>query len=64
MSVENLLQGIKSTFHFMLKAPFVLKILKFTPWLFGHAVRKLLDKEEKVNFNIHILSIRQWNFVS
>ena len=48
----------------MLKASFVLKILKFTPWLFGHAVRKLLDKEEKVNFNIHILSIRQWNFVS
>ena len=48
----------------MLKAPFVLKTLKFTPWLFGHAVRKRLDKEEKVNFNIHILSIRQWNFVS
>ena len=32
----NPLKMIKNAFNFILEAPFVLKILKFLYWLFGH----------------------------
>ena len=50
----NSLKMVKNVFCFILKAFFVLKILKFMFWLFGH-VGKGLDK--KVEFNLKIYGI-------
>ena len=43
---------MKNTFHFTLKAPFVLKIFKFLSCVFGH-VAKLLDKKDKIDFRFY-----------
>ena len=43
---------MKNAFYFILKALFVLKILKFLSWLFGH-VEKRLDQKNKINFKIY-----------
>ena len=43
---------MKNTFHFTLKAPFVLKIFKFLSCVFG-LVAKLLDKKDKVDFRFY-----------
>ena len=47
---------MKNVFYFTLKALFVLKILKFLPWLFGH-VEKRLDRKDTVNFKIYDIKI-------
>ena len=44
-------------FYFMSKVPFFLKIFKFLFWLFGH-VAKRLEKEDKVNFKLYIVTAR------
>ena len=43
---------LKNAFYFILKAPFVLKIVKFLSWTFGHE-KKRLDEKDKVNFEIY-----------
>ena len=43
---------MKNVFYFTSKALFVLKIIKFLSWLFGH-VAKRLDKKDKVNFKFY-----------
>ena len=50
LAAESPLKMMKNAFYFMSKALFVLKILKFLSWLFGH-VAKLLDEKDKVNFS-------------
>ena len=49
---ESPLKIMKNAFYFTSKALFVLKILKFFSWLFGH-VAKRLDKEDKINFKFY-----------
>ena len=39
-------------FYFTSKVPFVLKILKFLYWHFGHLAKRL-NKKEKVNFKFY-----------
>ena len=43
---------MKNAFYFVLKALFVLKILKFFPVLFDH-VGKRIDKKSKANIKIY-----------
>ena len=38
--IESPLKMMKNAFYFTLKAPFVHKIFKFLPWLFGHVGKK------------------------
>ena len=47
---------MRNIFYFILKALFVLKIFKFLSWLFGH-VEKRLDQKDKVNLEIHDVTI-------
>ena len=42
---------MKNASYFILKAPLVLKIFKFFSWLFGHA-EKRLDQKDKVNLKV------------
>ena len=42
----------KNVFYFTSKALSILKIFKFSSWLFGH-VAKQLDKKDKVNFKCY-----------
>ena len=48
---------MKNAFYFILKAIFVLKILKFISNIFGH-VKKRFDKKAKVNFKIYDVTTR------
>ena len=41
---------MKNAFYFTSKAIFILKILKFLLWIFGH-VSKQFDQEDMVNSN-------------
>ena len=50
--IESPLKMVKNAFYFILKALFVLKIIKSLSRLFGH-VGKRLDLKDKVNFEIH-----------
>ena len=50
-ATEIPLKMIKSTFNFTFKALFILKILKFLSWIFGH-VEKWLDQTDNVNFKV------------
>ena len=43
---------MKNVFCFTSKAQFILKIFKFSSWLFGH-VAKRLDQKDKVNFKFY-----------
>ena len=45
-------KNMKNAFYFTAKAIFVLKILKFLSWIFGH-VEKRLDLKHNVNFRIY-----------
>ena len=47
------LKMMKNAFYFILEVLFVLKLLKFSSWLFGY-VEKRLDLKGKVNFKIRI----------
>ena len=38
---EKPLKMMKNAFHFILKAPFIPKIYKFSSWLFGHVEKRL-----------------------
>ena len=49
---ESSLKMMKNAFYFVLKALFVLKILKFFPVLFDH-VGKRIDKKSKANIKIY-----------
>ena len=42
LATENTLKMMKNAFYLILKALFVLKIFKFSSWLFGH-VEKWFD---------------------
>ena len=48
---------MKNGFYSMLKALFVIKILKLLYWLVGHT-GKPLDKKAKVNFKIY--DVKDW----
>ena len=52
LAAVSFLKMMKNTFHFTLKALFVLKIFKFLSCVFGH-VAKLLDKKDKVDFRFY-----------
>ena len=43
---------MKNAFYFILESLFVLKIFKFSSWLFSHS-EKRLDSNDKVHFKIH-----------
>ena len=43
---------MKNVFYFMLKALFILKILKFLSWLFGH-FGKWFDEKVEVNLKMY-----------
>ena len=46
------LKMMKNAFYFTSKAIFILKILKFLLWIFGH-VSKQFDQEDMVNFKFY-----------
>ena len=52
LATESPLEMIKSAFYLILKSLFVFKIFKFLSRLFGHA-EKRLDQKDKVNFKIY-----------
>ena len=52
---------MKNAFYFMLKDLFILEIVTFLPWLFGHAERQL-DKKAKVNFKIYDVTVWTNNY--
>ena len=52
LATESSLKMMKNAFYFTLKALFILKIFKFSSWLFGH-VAKPLDKKGQVNFKFY-----------
>ena len=52
LAAVSFLKMVKNTFHFTLKALFVLKIFKFLSCVFGH-VAKLLDKKDKLDFRFY-----------
>ena len=56
LATERLLEIIKNAFYFTLKALFVLKIFKFSSWLFAH-VAKPLDKKVQVNFKFYDVAV-------
>ena len=41
LATESPLKVMKNAFYFTLKALFVLKIIKFLSWFFGHADKQL-----------------------
>ena len=49
LATESPLKMIKNSFYFTSEAIFLLKILEFLSWRFGH-IAKRLDKEDEVNF--------------
>ena len=52
LTIERPLKMMKNTFHFMLKALFVLQIFTFLSRLFSY-VEKRLDKKATVDFKIY-----------
>ena len=54
------LKMMKNGFYFMSKAFFVLKILKFLSWPFGH-IGKWLHKKAESNFKIYDVTDWTWN---
>ena len=51
MAAESPFKMIKNTFYFTSKALFVLKIFKFSSLLFGHAAKRL-DEKDEVNLKL------------
>ena len=52
LAAVSFFKMVENTFHFTLKALFVLKIFKFLSCVFGH-VAKLLDKKDKLDFRFY-----------
>ena len=46
----------KNAFHFILKALFVLKIINFFSWLFGHVEKTGRLERQGFNFNVYMTS--------
>ena len=57
MATESPLEMIKNAFYFTLKSLFVLKIFKFLFRLFGHAAKRL-DEKDKVYFKFY--DVKAW----
>ena len=54
---ESHLKMMISVFYLMLKAVFVLKILRFLPWLFDYVVKRL-DKKAMIAFKVY--DVAEW----
>ena len=52
MATERPLKMVKNAFHFTSKALSVLKIFRFLSLLFGHALKRL-DEKDQVNFKFY-----------
>ena len=52
LATESPLKMMKNAFYFASKALFILKIFRFSSWLFGHAA-KPLDKKDQVSFKFY-----------
>ena len=52
LATERPLKMMKNPFYFTSKAFYVLKILKYLSWLFGHVLKRL-DQKDKVNFKFY-----------
>ena len=53
---------MKNDFYFMLKALFILEILKFLCWLFDY-LEKQFDKKAMVNFKIYKYKFINLNWI-
>ena len=58
---ESPLKLMKNVFHLLLKALFVIEILKILSWLFGY-VEKRRDNKAKANFKIYDKIENLWQF--
>ena len=58
LTTERRLKMVKKAFYFALKALLVLKIFKFLTWIFGHAEKRLHQRD---NFKIYDLTTKLKN---